>query len=329
MSTTSQQMRITSQQGLVIVLPDILVSPTKIADACSCMRRAVISTRLRGLNCKSNSSAALGNLKHQFIEVSQPLSLSPPPSLSLTHSVCLPQMMLERYLGKLTLPQENSTEISKLILDTISDHLEALVTTNVSDDLAYEELHSIVPAVNSWIQKCSSQLSLPVDAPPALLRRSSSSTETKIETIWNELVSTEEVVWSPALGIRGQIDIIVSGKIIEPGDSSFGNELLPSIIPVELKTGKWRLESLVGHRAQIILYLVMLIVRENLSWRQRQSCCQGILLYLGSKDAETKWEIIAPTWGEIRALVQVRNKLASYLKNNITEVSPFRFSPVG
>lgn len=67
--------RIDSQKGLVIVLPDLLISPTKIADACSCMRRAVISTRLRGLSCKSNPAAAIGNLKHQFIEVRSPLNV--------------------------------------------------------------------------------------------------------------------------------------------------------------------------------------------------------------------------------------------------------------
>ena len=62
--------RINSHRGLIIVFPDIFISPTKIADACSCMRRAVISTHIRGLTCKPNVSGTLGNLKHQFIEVS-------------------------------------------------------------------------------------------------------------------------------------------------------------------------------------------------------------------------------------------------------------------
>lgn len=62
--------RINSCRGLIVVFPDIFISPTKIADACSCMRRAVISTHIRGLTCKPNISGTLGNLKHQFIEVS-------------------------------------------------------------------------------------------------------------------------------------------------------------------------------------------------------------------------------------------------------------------
>jgi hypothetical protein len=227
--------------------------------------------------------------------------------------------MLERSMGNLASPPEkvfSSAEISTLISDTISDHLEELMTSQVSDEQAHEELSAIVPAVKSWIQRSCSSLShlAPPSTTASLLRRSSSSTDEKIETTWNELVSTEEVVWSPTLGIRGQIDIIVSGFFSDDALTS------SSIIPVELKTGKWRLESLVGHRAQIILYLVMLILRENLSWRQQRRSCRGMLLYLGSKDAETKWEIIAPSWGEVRALIQVRNNLASYLQNNLSEV---------
>lgn len=65
-----KSIRINSLKGLIIVFPDIFISPTKIADACSCMRRAVISTHIRGLTCKPNISGTLGNLKHEFIEVS-------------------------------------------------------------------------------------------------------------------------------------------------------------------------------------------------------------------------------------------------------------------
>jgi hypothetical protein len=226
--------------------------------------------------------------------------------------------MIERQLGKET-SSGLGTETAKLIIDTISDHLEDLSCAGIRDEQAYDELNSIVYSVNQWIRKCTNRHPAMTSPPstPSLLRRTSS--QVNCETTWDELLSTEETIWCPTLGIRGQIDIMVSGNIREPGNiptsdnSSF-------MIPVELKTGKWRLESLPGHRAQIILYIVMIIIRESLSWRQRNHRCVGILLYLGSRDSETKWEVISPSWSEIRALIQVRNTLAYYLKGSQSEV---------
>lgn len=228
--------------------------------------------------------------------------------------------MIERQLGKEnSTPSGLETEISKLIVDTISDHLENLSCSNVSDDQAYEELNCVVQAVNQWIQKCTHRETLPsLNSTPSLLRRTSS--QINCETTWNELLSTEETIWCPTLGIRGQVDIIVSGNIIESGNIPL-NDAASLMIPVELKTGKWRLDGLPGHRAQIILYIVMIIIREGLSWRNRDHRCVGILLYLGARDSETKWEVISPSWSEIRALIQVRNTLAYYLKNSQSEVT--------
>ena len=59
---------ITNHWGLVIVNPDILVSPTKIAESRSCMRRAVLTDRIRSFGDIS-APAVMGNLKHAFIEV--------------------------------------------------------------------------------------------------------------------------------------------------------------------------------------------------------------------------------------------------------------------
>jgi hypothetical protein len=230
--------------------------------------------------------------------------------------------MIERQLGKEISTSGLRTETSKLIIETISDHLEDLCCANISDDQAYEELDSIVQSVNHWIRKCSDSRDL-VTSPnstPSLLRRTSS--QVNCETTWDELLSTEETIWCPTLGIRGQVDILVSGNIRESGNFPHTNDGCCSsfMIPVELKTGKWRLESLPGHRAQIILYIVMILIREGLSWRNKGHRCVGLLLYLGSsRESETKWEVISPSWSEIRALIQVRNTLAYHLNNGQSE----------
>ncbi len=60
---------ITNDFGLIILQPRTLVSPTRIAEACSCLRRCVVSEKTKSLRSFSSPAAVLGNLKHSFIEV--------------------------------------------------------------------------------------------------------------------------------------------------------------------------------------------------------------------------------------------------------------------
>ena len=68
-SGSELEFRVDNAHGLVVIHPDVLVTPTKIADSFSCSRKAVLSDRIRG-GSLSNQAAVMGSLKHQFIEVS-------------------------------------------------------------------------------------------------------------------------------------------------------------------------------------------------------------------------------------------------------------------
>lgn len=59
-----------SGELLLIVHPDILISPTKVAESCSCIRRSVISEKAKGFGSTSSSAAVMGNVKHALTEVS-------------------------------------------------------------------------------------------------------------------------------------------------------------------------------------------------------------------------------------------------------------------
>ncbi|CAN0534709.1 unnamed protein product, partial [Ectocarpus sp. 8 AP-2014] len=54
---------------LVVVHPDILVSPTKVAETVACARKAVLQSRLASDASKSKP-AVMGNLKHELFETS-------------------------------------------------------------------------------------------------------------------------------------------------------------------------------------------------------------------------------------------------------------------
>lgn len=58
-----------SHSGLLIVQPQTLVSPTRVAEACQCPRRCVVAERAKPVRGNSSAPAILGNLRHEFIEV--------------------------------------------------------------------------------------------------------------------------------------------------------------------------------------------------------------------------------------------------------------------
>jgi len=61
--------RVDRDKGLLVTRPRVLISPTRVAEACSCARRCVVGERVRSVFSSSSAAGVLGNLKHDFIEV--------------------------------------------------------------------------------------------------------------------------------------------------------------------------------------------------------------------------------------------------------------------
>ena len=65
-----KQLYVDGTRGLVVLHPDMLITPTRITESFSCLRRGVLSERARGLDGGlSGAPAVMGNVKHMFIEV--------------------------------------------------------------------------------------------------------------------------------------------------------------------------------------------------------------------------------------------------------------------
>lgn len=67
------------------------------------------------------------------------------------------------------------------------------------------------------------------------------------------VTNAEETVWSAVLGMKGQMDLLAKAKIglLASFPASLVRELMEYTLPVELKTGKWRPSTVIGHRAQV------------------------------------------------------------------------------
>jgi len=74
----------------------------------------------------------------------------------------------------------------------------------------------------------------------------------------------EVSLFSHYLGIKGQLDaVIYVGGLTGQAQSYGGDDTATFTFPLEIKTGKWRSQSAVSHRAQVILYVLMLHLRER------------------------------------------------------------------
>jgi DNA replication ATP-dependent helicase Dna2 len=128
----------------------------------------------------------------------------------------------------------------------------------------------------------------------------------------------EEDIWSPTYGLKGKLDAtvlgVISDPVIPPSNSSSYYKPPPSStiqkrtetvtpLPLELKTGR----ALAGmeHRAQTMLYTLLLSERYGVDVRE------GLLYYTQSGGGEV---VRVPRGrNEVRGLITVRNELVGYM----------------
>jgi DNA replication ATP-dependent helicase Dna2 len=125
------------------------------------------------------------------------------------------------------------------------------------------------------------------------------SSDAKPKVCVNKVLDIEEHVWSPTYGLKGNIDATVQVRIEE--DPDVPPKTL--IVPLEVKTGKNT--SLVNHRAQTMLYTLLMSDRYDVDVK-----C-GMLYYVDAKESIR----VRALRNEIRGLIMGRNELAKWIKS--------------
>lgn len=315
-------MIVDNKNGLFVINPDILVTPTKISESCNCIRKGILSERIKSFD-SSNSAAVLGTLRHEFMEAIM--------------EKCMLRLRTFRDNKKNNkeMPLDSSMlvtpkEIQEISNNCIKNHIEELFCCDITDSQASEELKAVSSPIIEWVHKS--------------FRNNTSGTSGNSESsashsaVYNltEMLASEESLWCPALGIKGCVDVMMNAKLQAlPGSQSsyVGKNYL---IPLELKTGLWRPGNLISHRAQVMLYILTLIIRERSPVQKeiKSDILQnflplpprhGILLYIAPE--KTVVEIVSPTWHDLRALIISRNKLALGLKK-ASELGQNRLPPM-
>ena len=208
-----------------------------------------------------------------------------------------------------------------IIRECVRRGLLDLHSIGVADAYAEQELKKAFVGTIRWVDEMRAPR--PDAKPPAV-----SIATAGMGYALQEMCEIEENVWSPFLGLKGKIDMIARAdcRTFAPASSRPGRAVT---MPVELKTGRWKSSQALSHRAQVILYLLALLLRER-GWLQTgasdrsakavssgaqstvasvsaplsvTAAMEGILLYLSDADEAPRVDVISPSWAEVRALV--------------------------
>ncbi|XP_019452538.1 PREDICTED: DNA replication ATP-dependent helicase/nuclease DNA2 isoform X2 [Lupinus angustifolius] len=134
------------------------------------------------------------------------------------------------------------------------------------------------------------------------------------KVIISEVIDIEEMAWAPKYGLKGMIDSSLRVKVQSTKDEG------EKIMPLEFKTGKSsNSQSLVEHRAQVILYTLLM------SERYQKTIDSGLLYYLQSDQTQG----IVAERSDLVGLIMRRNELASDILKALTlqQLPPMLQSP--
>ncbi|KAJ5810103.1 uncharacterized protein N7503_002321 [Penicillium pulvis] len=188
--------------------------------------------------------------------------------------------------------QWDMSALRSLVDVVLQRHIEDLYAIQMSVPEATENVMSKIPTVQAWADVF-------LHAKPQSNSMVEDRHNAKLNLSISKLLEVEEHVWSPMYGLKGNIDATVQVAC----NSENGKKNL--VVPLELKTGKRDTNQ--GHRAQTALYTLLLSDRYDIN------VTFGLLYYLELN----KTFSIRGIRHEILQMVQVRNRLAVYIREKL------------
>ncbi|KAE9052415.1 hypothetical protein PR001_g524 [Phytophthora rubi] len=178
----SSRIQVDNMHNVVVVHPDILVSPTRVTTSFGCLRRAVIQETL-AVSGTTGEKAFLGTLKHDLFEYAVRNGLYSAEGLF----------------------QEAKRIVHSNIL--------GLVECGLNEEKALLELQRVIEDYRSWVGGAIAGSGTMLNEVP---RKNGSYVRV------SRVLATEEMMWSIKWGLKGATDASVEGTIIDPGNTNAG-----------------------------------------------------------------------------------------------------------
>uniref|UniRef100_A0A671QYH0 DNA replication ATP-dependent helicase/nuclease n=1 Tax=Sinocyclocheilus anshuiensis TaxID=1608454 RepID=A0A671QYH0_9TELE len=210
--------------GFLVLLPDLLISGTSIANSIRCMRRGVLGEMFKAFDGGSKQMLN-GTIVH---DIFQKAAMSSDFSLERIKTFAAEALRNPNYLG-----QMYSLKLTQADMK--------------------QEVEEYLPSLSEWSkhylhtspQAGQKQLALKLPSDGALSKQDATCSVTV-----TDFADIEENIWCPRFGLKGKIDVTAGVRIHRRG-----RKPTERIVPLELKTGKE--SNSIEHRSQVILYTLM------------------------------------------------------------------------
>lgn len=229
--------RITNDDGILVINPDILVSVSVLSGSLKCPRRA--------------------HLMSKFTEFSLPASLVGVTQLKADYGT-----MLHRIFQKALEHQDFSKDnLHRLVEEEVTSESLTMFTDSKSSQDARDHLNSFVEPLQRWAEKFWGSDTAKGGAVPFFLDKSDDDNDGSESFIRiSELIDVEESIWSTAFGLTGNVDATMEAEVWNKS----GGLNLYETIPLEVKSGRsFEVGGTVAHRAQLISYQAMMSDKYN------------------------------------------------------------------
>lgn len=213
-----------NHSGFVVLWPDILVSSTLLADSFSCMRRSVLSDRVKKVG-SFNKALVNGKILHEVFQ-------------------------------KALVGGDFSEEfLFSTLSSLVTLNLDVIYLLDMDENTALQELKSFIPNfINFWKEFISQTTPNPQPASAFTSTKTLSGSDINV----TQVLDIEENIWSPKYGLKGKIDVSARTSFFDK-DLNCSRK---TVSPIELKTGKPFLN--LSHTAQTSLYSLMMSDRYDI-----------------------------------------------------------------
>ncbi|TYZ67803.1 hypothetical protein PybrP1_001791 [[Pythium] brassicae (nom. inval.)] len=209
--------RVDNDRNIVILHPDVLVSPTSVTTSMGCLRRAVLCETLN-VSGPTHPKALLGTLKHELFETAL---------VQGEHSV---EFLLH--------------EARRIVQNNII----GLVECGLSEQTALAELAQVIEHYKTWLVGAASAGGVVLNEPPP-----GTGATVRVHTV----LATEEMMWSVKWGLKGATDASVEATFSSSQLERDGQRQETVVLPVELKTGNKTYTATEHHGQVVLYTLLL------------------------------------------------------------------------
>lgn len=307
--------------GYVIVHPDRLISPSRITESFDCQRKAVLGEYFNSVGTP-RLAPLLGTLLHEVFD-----SVLRARNTSDSALTAASERVIGKHLGEIMLLQD---ETEATVLDQMKPYFPVLRTwmgvfVASESSTSTTDAAAIRPGTSNPLhhpRRLRPGSAIPPGTGPSPQHDGQVSfsrtgdvhdSTSQRRVVVRDVVDIEDTVWSPRFGLTGKVDATVRVCVtrgtprVPPGSMvSHGTAVsqpATTLAPLELKTGHRSGMALLSHRAQVLLYVLML------QDKHRCAVDAGLLLYLKSGD----FLGVAADRADTRALLMARNAVATFL----------------